>query len=630
MNNNNSFSCLFLLLILMTPPCYATRLYSTDNFLSLSLEQLAEIKISSVSKQEEQLVNAAASIYVITRDDIHNSGVTSIPEALRLAPNLQVARLNSTNYAITARGFNAVVSNKLLVLIDGRTIYTPLFSGVFWDQQDLILDDIERIEVISGPGGTLWGTNAVNGVINIITRSAKDTQGALATAWGGNFERAASVRYGGAFGETGSFRVYAKGVELDETQRASGGPGLDEFDRVQAGFRMEWGDASDRYTVQGDVYEGNTQHRIIAEPVEVEGSNLLMRWNRQLDNGSDIRVQVYWDHTKRVDEVLFQPEADIYDLEFQHTIPLSTHKILWGGGYRHGSDDVTPGYFSTFIPASRDLSWENLFVQDEIQLNDKVTATLGLRLETNDYTGTEYLPNARLAWKLSDNSLLWSALSRAVRAPSRFDREVYFPAPPNSFVVGGPNFESEVANVFEVGYRSLASNKFFYSLTAFFHDWDKLRSATAVPAELENKIKGNAYGLEAWANYQITRNWRLSAGGTVLEKDLELETGSTDPVGIENDTLHNDPDYQLTARSLWTISENTMFNLSLRHIAELPHPEVPSYTTIDAYYGWQPRDNLELSLAVRNLANDEYREFGEPANSSEFERSFLFEVTWTN
>ncbi len=631
---NSHYSLLLVVLTSLFPqPAIADQYSSSQNFLAMTLEELSQIKVHSVSKREEALTEAAASIFVITHQDIRQSGATTIPEVLRLAPNLQVARINATQYAITARGFNNLVSNKLLVLVDGRTIYTPLFSGVFWDQQDLVLEDIERIEVISGPGATLWGANAVNGVINIVTRAAADTQGLLASAYGGNSERGAALRYGGAFGETGHFRVYTKAMELDETTQADGTPGLDMYERVQAGFRADWGHSSNHFTVQGDIYDGTTGDRgAIAgfnlDELAGSGRNLLARWNREFDGGSHFQLQAYWDYSKRKNIVLFQPTAEIFDVGFQHSIPLSNHNLLWGGGYRHAHDDIDPGFFATFVPDSRELNWENLFIQDEIILRDDLIATLGIRFESNDYTGVETLPNARLAWNLSRNRLLWTALSRAVRAPSRYDRDVYFPAPPNSLVVGGPNFKSEVANVFEVGYRYSASDSINYSITAFYHDWEDLRSGTAIPVELENKIEGPAYGLEAWANYQVNRSWRLSAGGTTFSKELELEPDSTDPVGIENDTLHNDPDYQLIVRSLLEVSDNSMFNLSVRHVADLPHPEVPSYTVFDANYAWQPRENLEMSFTVRNVADRDYREFEEAANGSEFERSAILKIVW--
>lgn len=622
-------------LVCMTLTVRAQQQYAMRDFLSLSIEELSRIKISSVSKHEESLSNAPASIYVITRDAIRNAGATTIPEALKLAPNLNVARLNSGRYAVSARGFNAVVSNKLLVLIDGRTVYTPLFSGVFWDQQDALLEDIDRIEVISGPGGTLWGSNAVNGVINIITRSAADTQGLLAMAYSGDFERGAGLRYGGRFGDTGHYRVYAKALQTDATHRKDGTTLFDALERAQAGFRADWGVEENHYTVQGDVYDGNEQDRgtvsgIPLGAVEVSGANLLARWNRRFKDDSDIQLQAYWDHTERVDAVLFQPEADIFDVEFQHGIPLDTHRILWGGGYRHAEDDVEPGFFSIFVPRSRKLNWANLFIQDEIRLNDRLEATLGIKLEKNDFTGTESLPTLRLAWKLPGNRLLWTSLSRAVRAPSRFDKDVFFPAPPNSIVVGGPNFESEVADIFELGWRAQPSDRLSYSVTAFYHDWDKLRSGTAVPVELENKIEGPVYGVEAWANYQVARYWRLSAGGTRLDKDLRLKPGSTDPVGVENDTLANDPKYYATLRSSLDLPGNSRLDISIRHVAELPQPEVPAYTVVDAHYGWQLNDHLEFSLTAQNLADRNHREFQSVENGSEFGRMVFVKIAWLN
>lgn len=624
-----------LFLVCMTLAVHAQQQYAMRDFLTLSIEELSRIKISSVSKREESLSNAPASIYVITGDAIRNSGVTTIPEALRLAPNLNVARINSGRYGISARGFNALVSNKLLVLIDGRTVYTPLFSGVFWDQQDVLLEDIDRIEVISGPGGTLWGSNAVNGVINIITKSAADTRGIFATAYGGNFERGAGLRVGGRFGDTGHYRVYAKALQTDATHRMDGTTFFDALERAQAGFRADWGEDEDRYTLQGDVYDGNEEDRgtVLGIPlgaVEVSGANLIARWNRRFKNDSDIQLQAYWDHTERVDAVLFQPEADIFDVEFQHGIPLNAHRVLWGGGYRHAEDDVEPGFFSTFVPRSRELNWANLFIQDEIRLNDRLEATLGIKLERNDFTGTESLPTARLAWKLSGNRLLWTSLSRAVRAPSRFDKDVFFPAPPNSLVVGGPNFESEVADIFELGYRAQPSDDLSYSITAFYHEWDKLRSGTAVPVELENKIEGPVYGVEAWADYQVTRNWRLSAGGTRLDKDLHLKPDSTDPVGVENDTLANDPKYYAMLRSSLVLPGDSRLDIIIRHVAELPQPEVPAYTVVDAHYGWQLSDNLELSLTAQNLADRSHREFQSAANGAEFGRMVYFRIVWTN
>lgn len=607
----------------------------TRDLLAMSMTDLLNIKVSSVSKQEQPLSDAQASIYVITRAEIQSAGVTTLPEALRLAPRLQVARMSSTQYAISTRGFNAAVSNKLLVLIDGRVVYTPLFSGVFWDQQDVLFEDVERIEVISGPGATLWGTNAVNGVINVITRKAADTQGWIAAAHAGNFERGVRARYGSQFGTAGNFRIYSKIFETDSsTRQINGANPYDGANRMQTGFRVDWDGAVDRITVQGDIYRTESEDRGVFAgytlgSVDTAGNNLLARWQRQLDEGAEFRMQAYWDYTKRRDVILFQPRANILDIELQYGVPVGEHRLLWGMGYRHGRDEVEPGFFATFVPDQRTVEWKNLFVMDEWALTENVNATAGLRLEHNDYTGLEYLPTVRLAWKHAEQSLLWGAISRAVRAPSRYDRDVYFPAPPNSLVVGGPNFESEVANVLEIGHRSAAWGRVTYSATAYYHDWDKLRSGTAIPVEIENKIEGEVYGIELWATYNPTSKWKLSAGGTRLHKDLRLDPDSGDPVGTENDTLSNDPRYYGQLRSTLEIGRNMIFEVGFRHMAELPNPHIPSYTSVDANYLWELNAQLTLSLTAQNLADDEHTEFGRPTSVNEFGRMVWLTATWT-
>lgn len=603
------------------------------DLLSLSIQDLLNVKVISVSKQEETLSDVAASIYVITQNDIRNAGVTTIPEALRLAPRLQVARLSSTQYAISMRGFNNTVSNKLLVLIDGRTVYAPLFSGVFWDQQDVLLEDVERIEIISGPGATVWGTNAVNGVINVITRDAATSTGWLAAAHAGDFERGARLRYGSQLGNNGHFRVYSKFFETDSNRRPNGSNPYDGVNRIQAGFRADWDNPDNHLTLQGDIYDGETENRItpagvVIGPIETSGNNLLVRWRRQLEGGSDLRLQGYWDYTKRRDIVLFQPRTNIFDFDFQHGIPMGEHRFSWGMGYRHGRDEVKPAFFSTFVPERRILEWKTLFGMGEVQITDQLDATVGVRLEHNDYTGLEYLPTLRLGWKHRERALLWTALSRAVRAPARYDRDVYFPAPPNSRVVGGPNFQSEVANVLEIGYRSQAWKRLTYSATAYYHDWDKLRSGTAPPVEIVNGIEGEVYGLEFWLTYQLTPTWKVSAGGTRLHKDLRLKPGSTGQ-GVDSDILSNDPDYLGQLRSTLEITHNMLLEIGVRHMAELPHPEIPSYTTIDAHYAWELNKELTLSLTAQNLTDNIHQEFGRPGSVIEFSRAAWLTATWT-
>ncbi len=605
---------------------------------NLSIDALMNLEVTSVSKRAERIGDAPSSIFVITADVIRRSGVASVGEALRLAPNLQVARIDASQYAITARGFNNAIGNKLLVLIDGRTVYTPIFSGVFWDQQDVMLEDVERIEVISGPGATLWGANAVNGVINVQTRNAADTQGTLLSVQGGNRDRAAAIRHGGQLGENGHFRVYARGLALDNTRRANRSDAADGFDFGQAGFRADWSSGRDEITVQGDVYDGHAEDR--GAPafgpigrIDVSGANVLSRWTRTLDT-SEFRMQAYVDHTERKDANIFSPEADVYDLELQHSFLRGQNRFVWGGGYRHGRDEVEDGMFlglisSGFIPASKSLDWWNVFGEAELALTEKLAVTAGLKFEHNDYTGVEHLPSVRVAWKLSPQVSLWGAASRAVRAPSRIDRELFLPTSPPFLFNGGPDFESEVAHVYEAGLRGQASSRVTYSATLFWHEWDKLRSGTAPLVQVENKIQGSVHGLEAWGTWEVAEGWRMSGGFVTLDKDLELDADSTDPQGVDNPNLSNDPDYQAMLRASVDVRLNHQIDATVRHVARLPHPVVQSYTAVDLRYGWLARPNLELSLVVRNAFDDGHAEFHEPSNGSVFERDVYGQIRWS-
>jgi iron complex outermembrane recepter protein len=595
----------------------------------LSLEQLANIEVTSVSRRAERLSDAAASIYVITNDDIRRSGVTSLPEALRLAPNLQVARTSASGYAISARGFNNAIGNKLLVLIDGRTVYTPLFSGVFWDAQDVMLEDIDRIEVISGPGGTLWGANAVNGVINVITRKAQATQGTLAAAGGGNLEAGGSVRHGGKFGADGHYRVYGKYFDRDNTKRANGTAVADGWDKGQLGFRADWSSGANRgFTLQGDLYDGKEEQAPTGK-INISGGNVIARWNERLAGGSDLRVQFYYDRTKR-DQATFGETLDILDVEMQQGLPaVGAHRILWGGGYRSAKDSVRNSAGLAFLPADKDLAWANAFVQDEIRLADGLELTLGIKLESNDYTGWETLPSVRLAWKAAPNRLVWGALSRAVRAPARLDRELFLPANPPFLLAGGPNFESEIANVAEIGYRAQASSTLSYSVTAFYHDFDKLRSLEPLPGGgfvIANGVEGTTRGIEGWGAWQATKSWRFSAGGMYLDKDLKSRPGSLDPTGPA--AQGNDPEYQWQLRSSLNLTDRHEFDVIVRNVGSLPNPAVPAYVAVDAWLGWRVSRSVELSLTLQNIFDSEHPEFGAPATRSIFERGAFLKLLW--
>jgi iron complex outermembrane recepter protein len=603
-----------------------------QDLLDLSLEQLSDIEVTSVSRRAERLLDAAASIYVITPEAIRSAGAATLPEVLRLAPNLQVAQVNANNYAISARGFNNSLGNKLLVLIDGRTVYTPLFSGVFWDAQDVLIQDIERIEVISGPGATLWGANAVNGVINILTRPAQATQGGLLAADAASDLRSLALRQGGQLGAGGSYRVYAKQLRIDNTRDAAGTAQLDGWDTAQAGFRADWGEgAGSSFTLQGDTYRGESEWRPFG-PVEVSGANLLARWNHSGAGGSTWRVQAYLDHTTRDDPVLFHDRMDVADIEFQHSLTADAHAIVWGGGYRQARDRVERGLLATFIPARRTLHWANVFVQDEVRLSDNIQATAGLKLDRNTYTGVEVLPSLRLAWKPDADFLLWAAASRAVRAPSRIDREFFLPGQPPFLIRGGPDFESEVSNVYELGLRGQGEDRFSWSLTAFHHDHDKLRSGQPAASGggffVVNLSEGYTNGIEAWATLRLSERVRLSAGLVELRQHLRQKPEGRDPEGIT--ALGNDPRHQAQVRGTLELSPRVSLDLAVRGVSELPAPRVPGYVVVDAGASWQPDPRLRLALRLRNLADARHPEFapGTLSTRSEYGREGMIDLEW--
>ena len=616
-----------LLACLVSPAAAQTR----GALAELSLEELANIEVTSVSRRPESVADAPAAIYVITADDIRRSGAQTLPETLRLAPNLLVARLDAGQYAITARGFNGLAANKLLVLVDGRTIYTALFSGVFWDQQDLLLEDVERIEVISGPAATMWGSNAVNGVINVITRSARDTQGIVASIGAGNRRQSAAVRYGDLLDGHTALRVYAKVSNLETTHRANATAVRDGRGWLQTGFRADWGDTRRGFTLQGDAYGVRSQDRGIAGGgvpigrIELSGFNLIGRWRRPFTAESQLQIQGYVDHAQRDERVLFQPRSDLFDVELQHEVAVGINRVVWGAGYRHGRDEVEDGFLVGFRPTSRSLDWMHVYGQDSLQLHRTLELRVGIKLERNDYTGWEYQPNTRLAWTPGTDHLLWGAVSRAVRAPARFDRDVIRPL---GGIFGGPDFVSEVANVYQAGYRAQAAGMLTWSATAYLHDWDRLRSATAPPVFIENKIEGPAYGTELWATWQLHRAWRISSGATVLRKDLRLKPDSTDTVGVRNPQLSNDPDYQWILRSFFTLRASHELDAAVRRVDSLPNPAVPAYTAIDARYAWRVRDGFELSVVGENLFDRSHPEFNAAPGRAEIERGIFVQARW--
>jgi iron complex outermembrane receptor protein len=607
-------------------PVIASAVPEIKDLERLSLEELANVVVTSVSRRPERLADVAASVFVISSDDIRRSGATSLPEVLRLAPNLQVARADTNQYAITARGFNATSANKLLVMIDGRTVYSPLFSGVFWEAQHVMLEDVERIEVISGPGSTQWGANAVNGVINVITKRAMHTQGTLLTLGGGNREWDGAARHGGTVGADGHYRVYGMGFQRNNSHRADGTSVVDGSETGQAGFRLGLGTGASIFTIQGDVYRQD-----IEQPVggsrDLAGTNLLARWTKAGGDGSQLHLQAYYDRTERTQPGTIREMLDTYDVEVHYGFNASPrHRLLVGGGYRYQHDALENlGPALAFIPATRDLHLGHVFVQDEIALARDLSLTLGLKLEHNDYTGWESLPSVRLGWRVAPNHLLWTALSRAVRTPSRLDRELFAPAaPPFTLLRGQDTFESEIVNVLEVGYRAQPRPFLSYSVSVFYNDYDRLRTVEpqAGGPILANRMQGNAHGVEAWGSYRASQDWRLMAGGTYLKPDLSLEPGSGGTIA----SAGNDPRHWWQLGSSYNITPRHEFDIRLRRVASLPSPIVPSYTAVDARLGWKITPAAELSLSFQNLLDSAHPEWGVPATRAEIERAWFLKL----
>lgn len=607
------------------PPLLAAR-----DLGDLSLEQLADIVVSTVSGRAEPLAAALGSAYVITAEDIRRAGATSLQEALRLAPNLQIARAGALGYAITARGFNGTLANKLLVLMDGRSIYTPTFSGVFWEAQDELLEDVQRIEVISGPGGVLWGANAVNGVINIITRSAADTQGTLAGAAVGHNETGAFVRHGGEIhrdaGGDGRWRAYVKRWRWKDLEQPGGAARNDGWDRLQAGFRADWGAGtggdrgSDRagFTLQGDVYEAEG-HQLPNRQV-LRGAHLLARWNRQLRDGDALRLQAYYDATSRE-----QQHLDTADVELQHTLARrGTHRALWGAGARYSRDRIDNSAALAFFPAERSLASWNVYAVDEIALASDLDLSLGAKLDHNPYTGSEWLPSVRMGWRRSPAQFVWAAWSRAVRTPSRFDRDLYLPGAPPFLLVGG-DFRSEVARVLEVGWRGQLGPGATLSATLFHHDLDDVRTVSPGPggATVRNDREGRTRGFETWGALAVNAAWRLQAGYTRLDTDLSVKPGAVDfqsPAGIGSD-----PRSWWKLRSSHDLGGGWELDALARHHDALANRSVPAYTALDVRFGWRVSPAVELSLLLQNLLDPGHVEWAPAA--AELQRAAFLKAT---
>jgi iron complex outermembrane receptor protein len=575
-----------------------------------------EVEVTSVSRRPEKLSEVASAIQVITREDISRSAATNLPEALRLLPNLQVAQLSANAWIISARGFDASFSNKLLVMIDGRTVYSPLFAGVYWDAQSVLLEDVERIEVVSGPGGTLWGANAVNGVINIITKSAKNTKGLYASGAAGSFLRDfGAVRYGGSIGDHFSYRAFAQRSDRNNTLAADGKDNADKWNMTQSGFRMDYDPSkANALSVQGNFYEG-TEYTL-PDKSTFDGQNVLARWAHTFSDKSELILQTYFDRTWRHDvPSTISDQLTTYDVDLQHRFPVrKRHSILWGAGYRKMQDNTQNStQIVGFVPARKDLELFSGFVQDELMLlPDRLKLIAGTKILHNTYSGFEIQPSVRMAWTPNEHQTIWAAVSRAVRTPSRIDVDYHLPvytvAPGTPNVAGGPNFKSEKVVAYELGYRTQPISELSFSLATFYNLYNDLYSVEALPGtvtyEIQNGTKGHSWGSELSGTYQLLSKWRLRGGYTYFFKKLENKPGHV----YDFSALGNDANNHFLLQSITDLPWNFRFDITTRYMSALPSPHVPAYFTFDARIAWLFKQ-LEFSVAGQNLWQGRHEEY---------------------
>ena len=636
----------------------------TQTLANLSLEELSNIEVTSVSKRAQNLQSAAAAITVVTNEEIRRSGATTVPDALRFVPGLNVAQQSASDWAVSARGFSSVNSEKLLVLSDTRSIYTPLFSGVLWDVQDYLLADIDRIEVIRGPGATLWGSNAVNGVINITTKKAQDTQGLLIeTAAGTNTKLNAAARYGDTANNGASYRVFGKYVDYGDTINDSSHSN-DDWRLGHVGARTDWDvTAADSITVQGDLYRGtlgqlNPSITVIgrqgptgALDAEVSGGNVLARWQHRIANDSNFSLRAYYDRTHR-DDPSYRDELDTFSVDFQYAWNWTRQQWLWGLNYQVTDNRNESKIIFDVDPDSSRDQLLGFFIQDQITLTDNLHFTLGTKFEHNDFSGDEWQPSARIAWDFTDRQTLWAAVSRAVRVPTRLERDIAVDASdptinPIFRLQGNSNFDSEVLVAYEAGYRWQARDNLNLDIAAFHNRYRDLASLeigepyvdtntgfTIVPVVNDNKTDGTTRGIETQINYFPLPTWRLVANYSYLDMQL-------DPRGLDINRgaffAGSTPRHQAGLRSFSDLPGDFQLDVHLRYLSKIRHlPEIVNgegigeYAEMDVRIAKQLTEQLEVSLVGQNLLHDRHIEFGAPAARGEIQRGMYVKMVWRN
>lgn len=612
----------------------------------ISFDDLINTTITSVSKQEEKLQDAAAAVFVLTSDDIRRARVTNIPDALRLVPGVHVVQGDASSWGVSIRGFNtSVFNNKLLILVDGRSVYDPLFAGTFWEVQDTILEDIDRIEVIRGPGGTLWGSNAVNGVINITTKGAAATQGTFAQLGAGNEDPAiGSFRYGWQTESGAAARVFAKFNDHDATWNPGGSK--DDWRTGRTGFRIDHsGEGGLDQTFQGEIY------KVISGPVvgpaddnRIRGGNLIYRRTVKSDSKVITQIQGYYDYIDYASPG-FDFVRDTLDLELQQQIPSGRHSVVWGAGIRFNGDNITESSFGAANPSESDDMTYNVFAQDTLDIPSRnLKATFGGKLSKNDFTGVEFQPSARVAWGGMERQTLWGAISRAVRIPSRLDTDFPFSA------ASRDDLDAEELISYEIGHRLFSKRGLTLESTAFFNDYDELivfeqdlSKLPGLPLSSANALEGNTHGIEVNTTWKASDDWRLDASLTYLEMDLEVRPGqsgldATGTIDQSSSIEDSDPHVRATLRSAYDVSEQLEFDGIVRYSDSIAGPggaaKVPSYVAVDLGVTWRPRKDFEFAISGRNLFDSHQPEQVGTSRTpptpprSEIQRSVFGTATW--
>lgn len=649
---------IFLGICLQLSGCWTGALHKytgngkSKDLTELAIEELMDIEFVTIFKKPEKLFESPAAVYALSGEEIERAGAIDLPDALRMVPGLQVAEHNASSWAITMRGFSGLsrgvagqFANKLLVLADGRSVYTPLFSGVSWETQNVLLDDVDRLEVIRGPGAALWGANAVNGIINIISKNARDTQGAFVSAGVGTEQRAfGHARYGGKLSEKSYYRLYLKYLNVDGGVDSTGRDAGDSWHILRGGFRVDSDLTSkDALTLQGETYDGKLGQRyfvinsvqppfteMLPYDTGMSGGHILGKWQHQISQSSFLSLQAYFDRVKR-NEAVVKGAINTFDVNLEHRFRLgSRQEIIWGVGYRLTADNFDSTLAFYLSPGSRNVGLFSAFIQNEIELvNHNLYLTLGSKFEKNQFTGFEMQPNFRLLWMPAENHAFWGAYSRAVRTPSRAEEDARIilqslvDSNPTTFLIqyANPSFLSEVLQAFEAGYRVRPNRNLFLDFATFYNRYNHLQTDEletdrpirlspsgqfVIPQIVENGLEGKTFGFELAAHWQPLPKWRVSTSYSYLKMLLKLKPGSKDL--FAESAEGQSPQHQLFVRSSWDLPRKTELDLSLRFVDSLPAQNVNSYITSDVRIGWHFNRNFELELVGQNLLQQEHWE----------------------